>query len=403
MSNSFAEPLTTKELVDWTLEQQPGGGKDLVDEYYNHRLTYTPNGGSLDLRQAIAQLYGPCITASHILVFPGAQVALQTAARTVVGMTTTHCANDSNDNKNAFSAPPTPSPCHAITFTPGYQSVQEGPAQAGASSVTKITLRPANGWQIDVPEVEAAILPSTRYIVINEPYNPAGTLMSRETQTQLIALAAKHNIYILCDEVYRLLEHDDKDRIPAMADAYGSRGLSCVTLSKPWGGCGITIGWIACQNEALLDRMTDWQYFGTTCPGRASELLAIMTLRNSERILERNRKIIRRNKRLLEQFMSDYSDWFDWVPPTAGAICALRFHGPLTTTELGEALAAFEGGIGIKPSYCFTDKQQPLTKENDYFRVGFGESIMPESLEALRRFVAAHKEDWKKEMAKNKM
>jgi hypothetical protein len=42
--------------------------------------------------------------------------------------------------------------------------------------------------------------------------------------------------------VYRLLEHDSQDRLPAMADAY-HKGISLVTLSKPWGGCGITIGW----------------------------------------------------------------------------------------------------------------------------------------------------------------
>ena len=41
-------------------------------------------------------------------------------------------------------------------------------------------------------------------------------------------------IYILSDEVYRLLEHDPEDRLPAMADAY-CRGISTVTVSKPWG------------------------------------------------------------------------------------------------------------------------------------------------------------------------
>ena len=60
--------------------------------------------------------------------------------------------------------------------------------------------------------------------------------MSREHQAELVALAEEHGIYILSDEVY-LLEHDPNDRLPAMADAY-QRGLSCVTLSKPWGACG---------------------------------------------------------------------------------------------------------------------------------------------------------------------
>jgi aspartate/methionine/tyrosine aminotransferase len=366
LSNSFAEPLTCKELIDWTIAR---GDKELVEEYYTHNLHYTPNGGSLDLRVAISELYGPNITAEHILVFPGAQVALQTAARVLVDETT-----------------------HAITVTPCYQSVQEGPQHAGGS-VTKLQLRAERGWQLDIAHVEAAIQENTKYIVINEPFNPAGTLMSAESQRKLVTLAEKHGIYILCDEVYRLLEHDPEMRLPAMADAC-CKGLSVVTLSKPWGACGVTIGWIACQDLGLRDKLTDLQYFGTACPSRASELQAIMVLRASEQILARNMRIILENKKKLERFMDDYSDLFFWVPPSAGAIAAIKFRGPLTSNELGGELAKV--GISIKPAYCFSGDS--VSEDNDYFRVGFGESIMPKALDALRIFVDNHKDEWRKSM-----
>jgi aspartate/methionine/tyrosine aminotransferase len=178
-----------------------------------------------------------------------------------------------------------------------------------------------------------------------------------------------------------------------MADAY-ERGISCVTLSKPWGGCGITIGWLASQDLELLERIQDWQYFGTACPSRASELQAIMCLRASDIILERNLTIIRHNKTLLERFMTEYRDLFTWVPPTAGAIAAIRFQGPLTSLQLGDKLA--DVGIGIKPAYCFNDN---VVSANDYFRVGFGESKMPAALDALRRFVEEHKEAWRATMS----
>jgi aspartate/methionine/tyrosine aminotransferase len=305
LSNSFAEPFTCKELIAWTLERDDDDGQSLVDEFYNHDLHYTPNGGSRDLLEEIAKLYGPHIVAeNNVLVFPGAQVALQTAARAIVG------------NCDAAT-------CHAITVTPCYQSVQDGPRQAGCGSTTKIHLTASNGWQLDIAQVEAAIQDNTRYIVINEPFNPAGTLMSADNQAALIRLARKHGIYVLCDEVYRFLEHDPFLRLPAMADAY-EKGLSVVTLSKPWGACGVSIGWIACQDQELIrEQLWNVQYFGCACPSRASELQAIMVLRNSERILSRNLQIILDNKKLLEQFMQDYSDLFSWVPPTAGAICAI--------------------------------------------------------------------------------
>ena len=125
--------------------------------YSDHDLGYTPNGGSLDLREEIAQLYGPAITADHVLVFPGAQSALEIAAAALAG------------------------DAHAIVFTPGYQSVLEAPVHAGAR-VTRIPLSAATNWDIDIADVEAAICDDTKYMVVNQPWNPAGRLMAPELQ-----------------------------------------------------------------------------------------------------------------------------------------------------------------------------------------------------------------------------
>ena len=48
-------------------------------------------------------------------------------------------------------------------------------------------------------------------------------------------------------------------------------------MSKPWGGCGITIGWLALQDLEMKQQLVDVQYFGTACPARASELQARKT------------------------------------------------------------------------------------------------------------------------------
>jgi aspartate/methionine/tyrosine aminotransferase len=118
-----------------------------------------------------------------------------------------------------------------------------------------------------------AIRSNTRYLVINEPFHPAGSLMSRRLQGDLIALAERHNLHLLSDEAYRLLEHDPLTRLPAMADAY-LRGISLCTLSKPWGACGVTIGWLALQDNALRQACIDVQYFGSACPGRDSDAIS---------------------------------------------------------------------------------------------------------------------------------
>jgi len=366
LSNSYAQPLTSKELLDLSRER---GFTNLIDEYSNHSLEYTPNGGSMDLRDEISNLYGDNIHAENILVFPGAQVVIPTVARAIVGSTS---------DKGG----------HAISFSPGYQSVVQAPLHVGGT-LTSIPLYPDEKWQMDLSKVNDAVQPDTKYIVTNQPHNPAGTLMTLQTQKDLVALAQKHNLHILCDEVYRLLEHDPEDRISAMADAY-EKGISIVTLSKPWGACGVSIGWVATQDITLLDTISDLQYFGSACPSRASEIQALMVLKSSDWILDRNIKIIRRNKKLLEEFMTKYSDYFMWVPPRAGAIAAIRFLGPYSSSQLGIELA--NQGIGIKPSFCFADGDVP--ESLDYFRVGFGEEKASLALEALGTFVEERKSSW---------
>jgi aspartate/methionine/tyrosine aminotransferase len=362
LSNSFANPLSHSELIELTKAR---GDDELLEAFQKHSLEYTPNGGSADLREEIAKLYGPKISAENILVFSGAQVALQTAAVALAA------------------------DCHSIVFGPGYQSTVESPLPARNAGVTQLPRRASNGWQVDIQDVQAAVQADTKYMIINEPYNPAGTLMSPENQLKLKELAEQHDIVILGDEVYRLLEHDPTIRLPAICELY-SKGISCVTLSKPWGGCGVTIGWLAVQDLEIKQRLVDVQYFGTACPSRASELQAIMTLRASDVILEKNLKIIRHNLSLLESFMERYGEFFEWVRPTAGAIAFVKFKGPLTSAEFGAQLAA--AGISIKPAYCFTDS---VTPEIDYFRVGFGEGKMPKALEALEAFVKENQQSWK--------
>ena len=99
-----------------------------------------------------------------------------------------------------------------------------------------------------------------------------------------------------------------------MADAY-ERGLSCVTMSKPWGAGGATIGWLAFRDPTLRQRLLDAQYFGTACPSRASEIQALMVLRASDAILEKNLAIIRENVALVDAFVAKYADHFEWVRP----------------------------------------------------------------------------------------
>ena len=105
--------------------------------------------------------------------------------------------------------------------------------------------------------------------------------------------------------------------------------------------------------------------------------------------------LIKHNVQLLSAFVDKHGDLFEWVKPTAGAIAFLRFKGGLSSTQLGDELAT--AGIGIKPAYCFTDL---VTREKDFFRVGFGEEATPKAVEALAAFGKERRAGWRARMSR---
>mmetsp|Transcript_14189 Transcript_14189/g.30830 ORF Transcript_14189/g.30830 Transcript_14189/m.30830 type:complete len:173 (+) Transcript_14189:81-599(+) len=137
LSNSFAQPLSMPELVN---KVKASGDIGLINLYHNHHLEYVPNGGSIDLRQDIAcVIYDNKLPAENVLVFPGGQAAIQTAALVFA------------------------SGGHSIVFTPGYQSTVDSPQWAvGNKGVTKLQRLPENNWQVEPHKLKEAIRPNTK-------------------------------------------------------------------------------------------------------------------------------------------------------------------------------------------------------------------------------------------------
>ena len=358
---SSAEPLTHKELIAMA---NNNGDQHLVDLYNDHSLGYAENGGSLDLRQEIAKLYGAKITADNIVVFPGAQTGMTLTTQTVL---------DKSD--------------HSIIVTPSYQSLEEGVIIAGGG-FTRVALSPDNDWNLELDAVEAAIQYNTKYIVLNDPHNPSGALMNTEDKRALIALAEKNNLQILSDEVYRLLELDPSDRSASMAEM-SKNAIALGTMAKPYGAGGLCIGWVVCQDKDFIKNLLKTQHIYAVCFSRAGEIQAMMALRSSDDIIKRNMDIIKDNLILLDEFFAEYSDLFEWVYPKAGGTGFAKFKGPLTGDQLAAELQ--ENEILVFGPSIF-DCEEGL---GQYIRIGFSRRTMPAALEAFKEFVDQRRAEWK--------
>jgi aspartate/methionine/tyrosine aminotransferase len=318
-------------------------------------LGYAESTGHPLLRREIASLYSG-IDPDEVLVFAGAEEGIFCLV-------------------NVLLAPGD----HAIVTWPGYQSLYEIGRATGAN-VTLHELREDAGWQLDLDLLRRQVTPSTKLIVVNAPHNPTGMQPDRTTFDGVVAIAEEAGAHLLVDEVYRFLEFDEADRLPAGADAM-ARGVSLGVMSKSFAMAGLRIGWLATRDGDLLSRCASFKDYTTICASAPSEVLALIGLRARDTVLARSRNIVGANLERLDAFFEAWPDRFSWVRPRAGSIGFPRLTVPgIGIDEWAAGLVEAEGVL-LLPGTQFG-------YGGNHFRLGFGRTDLPEALERLESHAA---------------
>jgi aspartate/methionine/tyrosine aminotransferase len=322
-------------------------------------LGYTPTWGTDALRAAIAATY-ESVEPDDVLVFAGAEEAMFWALQQLVG------PGD-----------------HAVVTVPNYQSTESLPRVAGAA-VSGLVLRPEDGWALDFDALAGLIRPTTRLVAVNFPNNPTGALPDPETWAALIALCEERGVRLFSDEVYRGLEPEGTPRLRQAADA-SPTALSLGVMSKAYGLPGLRIGWLACRDRALLERLETRKHYTTICNAGPSELIATHALRRGEEITARNRAIIARNLPVFEAFFAAHADLFAWERPQAGCVCFPRYLGADGVEAFCRDLVE-QAGVVLLPASIFASELGEVPA--DRFRIGVGRADPEPALEALGAWLA---------------
>ena len=316
-------------------------------------LGYTESSGHPLLRHEIASLY-ETVAPDEILTFAGAEEAIFCLMSVLF---------EPGD--------------HAIVTWPGYQSLYEI-ARVGGASVTLHELHESASWALDLDLLRRQLTPSTRLIVVNAPHNPTGMLPARATYDELVAIADETGARLFVDEVYRGLELDEADRLPAGVDA-STRGISLGVMSKSFAMAGLRIGWLASHDRELLARVAAFKDYTTICSSAPAEILSIVALRARDQVLARSRAIVAANLERLDGFFEDWADRFSWVRPRAGSIGFPRLTVPGVRIDEWAAGLVEAEGVLLLPGSQFGH-------QGNHFRLGFGRTDLPEALSRLEAF-----------------
>ena len=315
MTASDAESMSLDELLAM-------GSDEDRDSYAKLWLGYTETRGDPRLRELIADTYDT-LEAQHVQCFAGAEEGVYTAMRVLLR------PQD-----------------HAIVVVPNYQAAETLPLDICA--VSGVELDAANEWQLDPDRLRALLRPETRLLSINFPNNPTGCIPTREVFDEIIEICRSRDIYLFSDEVYRLLELDPARRLPQVADCY-ERGFSLNVMSKAYGLPGLRIGWIAGRDTDMLQRFERYKHYLSICNSAPGERLAMIALQARERILERNRGILRENLADLDAFFAEHAGLFEWTRPHGGCVAYPRFQGRGGVENLCRRLVE-EAGVLLLPA-----------------------------------------------------
>lgn len=207
-----------------------------------HSNQYPPMRGLPELRQAVAAYYAReqelVVSPEEIVVTSGATEALAAAVL-------------------AFVQPGD----EVILFQPAYDAYRPLVERAGGR-VRAVNLTPPH-WTLPLDALEAAVGAKTRLLILNTPNNPTGTLFPRETLEALGALAERHDVVVLCDEVWEAMLFGEAAHVsPLAVTSLRNRAVKVGSAGKIFSLTGWKVGW-AVAAKPLADAIAAQHQFLT--------------------------------------------------------------------------------------------------------------------------------------------
>ncbi len=234
----------------------------IIEEAYaamkGGRNQYAPMSGTEVLRGAVSSLYRKCYSldfdpAGEITVSAGATESLFSTILALVG---------EGDE--------------VILFEPFYDAHQADVLLAGGVP-RYVTLR-APGFDLDPEELERAVTPRTKLIILNNPQNPTGKVFTQDELASIARVAREHDLLLISDEVYEFLTYDGAQHLPIAAlPGMRDRTVTISSTGKTFGMTGWKIGYAA-ASRALTEAIRSvhqWVTFAVNTPGQYAMAHAI--------------------------------------------------------------------------------------------------------------------------------
>ena len=192
------------------------------------RTGYSSGRGEPDLLEAIAARYRrrrAGVDADNVLCFPGTQTALFATMMALTG------------------------PGDGVLVGDPFYATYEGVIVASGAHRESVPLKPENGFRLTADDLEAAITPQSRVLLLNSPHNPTGAVLTGDELARIGTVCKKHDLWIVADEVYEELVFDGEFASPFDIAELAERVVAVSSISKSHAAPGFRSGWAVGPHE----------------------------------------------------------------------------------------------------------------------------------------------------------
>ena len=256
-----------------------------IESLEKGKTYYTSNSGTLELRQEICNYldrrfdlkYDP---AHETIVTVGGTEAIDVAMRAVI---------EPGDEVII------PTPCF-VCYEPLARMAGGVPVIIETKNEDKFKLTPK--------DLEAAMTPKTKMLVLPYPNNPTGAIMTAEELEEIAKILRDKNIVVLSDEIYAELTYGRKHTSIASIPGMRERTVLVSGFSKAYAMTGWRLGYI-CAPEPLAAQMLKIHQYAIMCAPTTSQLAAVEALKNGDQDVRMMADEYNRRRRFIHKGLAD--------------------------------------------------------------------------------------------------
>jgi aspartate/methionine/tyrosine aminotransferase len=258
-----------------------------------------------------------------------------------------------------------------LIASPGFSSHYEQVYLAGGVPVA-VPLVEEQGWRLDIDAYRQAVTGKTKALVLVNPGNPTGSVIS-ETELRAIAeLALEHELFVITDDPYEVYVYDDLElfhmlRIPELS----RQVIACASFSKEFAMTGWRVGWVLAE-EGITNQMLKVQDSFVICAPTISQVASLIALQESYEPTRQMVNEMKQRREIICERLDRVSDLFAYQKPRGAYYIFPRIVPKELRNSVDFCVRLLrESGVVIVPgsafgptgeghirmSYCFTREE----------------------------------------------